>query len=109
MDTPETRTHPDVRIYRIASIYPEEFIDLMKDTYIKRVDGRYEEVEKSEALEREGRLRKGYTTAYDEFFRQGTYDAFVYKRVENQSKISDMLLDGIVSEEETRGPEFQGA
>ena len=99
----------DMSLHRIASRYPEEFIDLMKDTYIKRVNGRYEEVEKSEALEREGRLRKGYTTAYDEFFRQGTYDAFVYKRVENQSKISDMLLDGIVSEEETSGPGFQGA
>jgi superfamily II DNA or RNA helicase len=110
MDTPETRTHHDVRIYRIASRYPEEFMELMKDTYIKRIDGRYEEADRSEALDEEnGRLKEGYTTAYDEFFRQGTYDMFAYRRIENQRIISGMLLDGIISEEEAAGPGFQGA
>ena len=84
IDTNETRTHYDVRYYNAVAKYPEEFIELMKHTKLKAGED---------------------VTAFDDFFIDGTYDEVQLTNLESQKKLFQLLVDGIIDEEELRAKE----
>ena len=93
IDTDETRTHYDVRYYNIVAKYPEEFIELMKHTLLRKSDfGLLTDYNTPNKDETE--------TAYNLFFSDGTYDEVQLKNLESQKKLFQLLVDGIIDEEE---------
>ena len=92
IDTDETRTHYDVRYYNVVAKYPDEFIELMKHTLLRKSDfGLLTDYNTPEKDETE--------TAYNLLFSNGTYDEVQLKNLESQKKLYQLLVDGIIEEE----------
>ncbi|MDE1869341.1 MAG: DEAD/DEAH box helicase [Candidatus Micrarchaeota archaeon] len=95
VDTDITRTQYDVKYYKLVSRYPKEFLDKMKDVWVRRNEnGSYTVVEnRAEAKE------EHLDTAYNAFFSQGTYDEVQERRLEMHRQMFQLINDGIADEE----------
>ncbi len=101
IDTPNTKTHYDIRIHKISCRYPTPFLEEMRKTHVRKTEQGYAIVPKAEVTAQDA-------TAYDTFFEQGTYDSFMYRRIGVQERMFNLLVDGIASDEDINLPRFTG-
>jgi hypothetical protein len=101
---PETRTHHDVKVYKVTGRYPDRFIEKMQRTWLKKEEnGTYTVIKVANETSAE---RQELLNAYDHFFRQGTLDDFLFENLATQKTVYTLLLDGIGREEEEDAPDM---
>ncbi|MCT4640562.1 MAG: DEAD/DEAH box helicase [Bacteroidales bacterium] len=84
------RTHHDVKYYYPVSKYPESFLEEMKAKWVVRENGGYIEVDKT---------TEGAKSAYETFFKQGTFDQVHFRNLNAQKNIFHLINDGIIDED----------
>lgn len=92
IDTNITRTHYDIKYYRLVSGYPKDFLEEMKKTYIQRNSSGYVVVNSPPK-------EKSLQSAYEAFFEQGTFDQVLNKNLDVQKSVYQLIIDGIADEE----------
>ena len=97
IDTDRTRTHYNVKYYKLISQYPEDFIRRMKKIWVakEQTEDSYRYVivtDRDYAKERE------LPTAYEKFFEQGTFDQALNRNLAKMKMVFNLIIDGIADE-----------
>ena len=92
----EYKTHYDITYYKLISKYPQSFLEEMKQKWVRKLQNwNYEEVLNQKEAEDEL-----LPTAYDEFFKQWTWDHRHYNNLLIQKDKFQLLNDWIIQNDE---------
>ncbi len=93
IDSDITRTHHDVKYYRVLSRYPEDFLEDMKQVKLRKNSaGAYEDAQPADSD------YEDLPSAYTLFFEQGTMDQVTSQKLDGQRVMYKLLIDGIADE-----------
>jgi hypothetical protein len=108
---PSRMTHASVKYYKMKSVYPEGFLQKVRNRWLVKTNGKYEEFtnqRKAQDYAKKNGLE--VVNAYEQFFEQGTFDEVHEQNLKAQRIMFRLINDGIADESvlSSQGQSFHG-